>query len=92
MNTLTDRQYRIITRILAEVARQPDVDVELMQKVIRYVVEAALDGDSETFYPAWFHDRIKNKLAELELRTSVPEGVSPHTRVVSLDRLRATGS
>ncbi len=88
MPTLTDREHRTIADVLAEVARQPGVDVAFMQTVVRYVITAAIDGDPLILYPAWFRDRIIRRLTELpkqQVATPVPEGVSPHTRVVTLD-------
>ncbi len=88
MATLTGREHRIIADVLVEVARQPGVDMAFMQTVVQQTVAAAMDGDPLILYPAWFRDRIIRQLTELhkqQVATPVPEGVSPHTRVVTLD-------
>jgi hypothetical protein len=88
MGTLTGREHRIIADVLVEVAQQPDVDVEFMQKVVRQTVAAAIAEDPLILHPAWFRDRIIRKLTELQTQpvpTPRPAGVSPHTRVVTLD-------
>ncbi len=88
MATLTGREHRIIADVLVEVARQPGVDVAFMQTVVRHTIDAAIAEDPLILYPAWFRDRIIRQLTELpkpQVATLVPEGVSPHTRVVTLD-------
>ena len=88
MATLTGREHRIIADVLVEVARQPGVDVAFMQTVVRHTIDAAIAEDPLILYPAWFRDRIIRRLTELpkqQVATPVPEGVSPHTRVVTLD-------
>ncbi len=95
MGALTGREHRIIADVLVEVARQPGVDVEFMQMVVRHTLDAAIAEDPLILYPAWFRDRIIRQLTELpkqRVATPVPEGVSPHTRVVSFDELCDIGS
>ncbi len=78
MTTLTGREHRIIADVLVEVARQPGVDVEFMQTVVRHTIDAAIAGDP-------FRDRIITELQKPQVATPVPEGVSPHTNVITLD-------
>ncbi len=88
MATLTGREHRIIADVLVEVARQPGVDMAFMQTVVRHTINAAIAEDPLILYPAWFRDRIIRRLTELpkpQVATLVPEGVSPHTTVVTLD-------
>ncbi len=85
MTTLAGREHRIIADVLVEVARQPGIDMEFMQTVVQQTVAAAMDGDPLILYPAWFRDRIITELQKPQVATPVPEGVSPHTRVVTLD-------
>ena len=88
MGTLTGREHGVIADVLVEVAQQPGVDAAFMQKAVRYVITAAIDGDPLILYPAWFRDRIIRRLTELpkqQVATPVPEGVSPHTKIVTLD-------
>ena len=88
MGILTGREHRIIADVLVEVAQQPGVDAKFMQKVVRHTIDAAIAEDPLILYPAWFRDHIIRKLTELpkqQLATPVPAGVSPHTKVVTLD-------
>ncbi len=88
MGTLTGREHRIIADVLIEVAQQPGVDAKFLQKVVRHTIDAVIAEDPLILYSAWFRDRIIRKLTELQTQrvaTPVPEGVSPHTRVVTLD-------
>lgn len=88
MSALTDREYRAIARVLAEVAAQPNVDVRIMEKVIRHIVYIMMNEEPLIFCSGRFRDRILRKLTELQTRQApaqVPEGVSPHTKVVSWD-------
>ncbi len=88
MATLTGREHRIIADVLVEVARQPGVDVAFMREVVQQTVAAAIAEDPLILPPAWFRDRIIRKLTELPkhcVGTPVPEGVSPHTQVITLD-------
>ena len=89
MSTSVARDHRTVARVLAEVAARPTVDVETMQKVIRQVVWALIDEDPLTFNPVWFCDLIITHLTELQTRQATlparPDGVSPHTRVITLD-------
>ncbi len=95
MATLTNREHKFIVDVLVEVAQQPGVDAKVMQKVVRHTIDAAIAEDPLILYPAWFRDRITRKLTELQTQqvpTPRPEGVSPHTRVVSFDELCGVGS
>ena len=89
MSASVARDHRTVARVLAEVAARPTVDVETMQKVIRQVVWALVDEDPLTFNPVWFCDLIITHLTELQTRQATlparPDGVSPHTRVITLD-------
>ena len=88
MTTLTGREHRIIADVLVEVAQQPGVDAKFIQKVVRHTIDAAIAEDPLILYSAWFRDRTIRQLTELpkqQVATPVPEGVSPHTRVVTLD-------
>lgn len=89
MSALSARDYRTMARVLAEAAARPTVDVETMQSVIRHTVCALIDEDPSTFNPTWFCDLIIAHLTERETRQvtapAAPEGVSPHTRVITLD-------
>ncbi len=85
MATLTGREHRIIADVLVEVARQPGIDMEFMQTVVLQTVAAAIDGDPLIPYPAWFRNRIITELQKPQVATPVPEGVSPHTNVITLD-------
>ncbi len=89
MSASVARDHRTVARVLAEVAARPTVDVETMQKVIRQVVWALIDEDPLTFNPVWFCDLIITHLTELQTRQATlparPDGVSPHTRVITLD-------
>jgi len=85
MTTLTGREHRIIADVLVEVARQPGVNAAFMQTVVRHTIDAAIAEDPLILYPAWFRDRIITELQKPQVATPVPEGVSPHTRVVTLD-------
>ncbi len=85
MGTLTGREHRIIADVLVEVARQPGIDAAFMQTVVRHTIDAAIAEDPLILYPAWFRDRIITELQKPQVATPVPEGVSPHTRVVTLD-------
>ena len=89
MSASVARDHRTMARALAEVVARPTVDVETMQKVIRQVVWALIDEDPLTFNPVWFCDLIITHLTELQTRQATlparPDGVSPHTRVITLD-------
>ena len=88
MGILTGREHRIIADVLVEVAQQPGVDAKFMQKVVRHTIDAAIAEDPLILYPAWFRDHIIRKLTELQTQqvpTPRPAGVSPHTKVVTLD-------
>ncbi len=85
MVTLMGREHRIIADVLVEVARQPGVDVEFMQTVVRHTIDAAIAEDPLILYPAWFRDRIITELQKPQAATLVLEGVSPHTKVITLD-------
>ncbi|MFQ5757086.1 MAG: hypothetical protein ACE5H7_13490 [Acidiferrobacterales bacterium] len=96
MNTYTGREYGIIGRVLAEVASQPDVDAKVMRKLVRHVIDTVLAKDPLLLNPDWFHDQIIRKATELQANNKatapVPEGVSPHTKVLSWDDLHRRGS
>ena len=89
MSASVARDHRTMARVLAEVAARPTVGVETMQKIIRHVVWVLIDEDPLTFNPVWFCDLIITHLTELQTRQATlparPDGVSPHTRVITLD-------
>ena len=85
MTTLTGLEHGIIADVLVEVARQPGVNAAFMQTVVRHTIDAAIAEDPLILYPAWFRHRIITELQKPQVATPVPEGVSPHTRVVTLD-------
>ncbi len=95
VSALTARDYRTMARVLAEVAAQPTVDVKTMQNVIWHTVCTLIDEDPLTFNPTWFCDLIISHLTELQTRQAMapaaPEGVSPHTRVITLDHDAGVG-
>ncbi|GMQ90271.1 MAG: hypothetical protein BMS9Abin10_0629 [Gammaproteobacteria bacterium] len=95
MNTYTGREYGIIGRVLAEVASQPDVGVKVMRKLIRHVIDTVIAKDPLLLNPDWFHDQIIRKATELKAHNKAiapaPEGVSPHTKVLSWDDLHRRG-
>ncbi len=87
MPTLTGREHRAIADVLAEVARQPGVNVAFMQKVVRHTIDAAIAEDPLILYPAWFRDRTIRPLTELpkqQVATLVSNGKRAMTKTTKI--------